>query len=286
LIANPELHLPLNKEVKFNLRAIDVNHQFAVPQFRVKMDMVPGMVTSFWLKTTRTGSFDALCEQLCGIAHFAMRGRVVVEEEADFNAWLAKQPTFTQTQNAVAGNADVGKAQYTVCAACHGDQAQGNRDLNAPKLSGQAAWYLIRQLNSFKHGLRGGENDTIYAKQMAPMAMTLPDDAAVKNVVAYITSLPDSRPEHKVTGNPQKGKRLYENCASCHGVRGQGIWATNAPRLSNMDDWYLKRQLESFRDGARGTHRQDFYGSQMAGMAKPLKDEDAIDNLIDYLHDL
>lgn len=286
LIASPELHLPLDKEVKFKLRAIDVNHQYAVPQFRVKMDMVPGMITSFWVKPTRTGSFDALCEQLCGLAHFAMRGRVIVDTDADFNAWLAKQPTYAQTKAAVAGDANLGKAQYMVCAACHGDQAQGNRDVNAPKLSGQAPWYLIRQLEAFKHGLRGGENDTVEAKQMAPMAMTLPDEAAVKNVVAYITSLPEVRPEQTVTGNPQRGKAIYENCSSCHGKNGQGIWATNAPRLSNMSDWYLRRQLQSFRDGHRGVHRMDFYGSQMASMAKPLKSDETIDNIVDYLHNL
>jgi cytochrome c oxidase subunit 2 len=134
--------------------------------------------------------------------------------------------------------------------------------------------------------LRGGENDTDYGKQMAPMAMTLPDEAAVKNVVAYIASLPEIRPEQTVTGNPQKGKRVYENCSSCHGANGQGVWATNAPRLSNMSDWYLRRQLQNFRDGARGVHRQDFYGSQMAQMAKPLKNEETIDDIIDYLHNL
>src|SRR5262245_54731300 len=89
LIANPELHLPMGKPVKRLLRAKDVNHQFAVPQFRVKMDMVPGMVTHFWLTPTRTGTFDALCEQLCGIGHFAMRGRVVVDEQPAFDSWLA-----------------------------------------------------------------------------------------------------------------------------------------------------------------------------------------------------
>ena len=47
------------------------------------MDMVPGMVTYFWFTPTRTGKFDVLCEELCGIAHFAMRGRVVVDEEDD-----------------------------------------------------------------------------------------------------------------------------------------------------------------------------------------------------------
>src|SRR5262249_39198926 len=96
LVSNPELHLPLNKPVKMLLRAKDVNLQFAVPQFRVRMDMVPGMVTSFWFTPTRTGRFDVLCEQLCGMAHFAMRGRVVVDDEGAFQQWLAAQPTYAQ----------------------------------------------------------------------------------------------------------------------------------------------------------------------------------------------
>ena len=94
LVASPQLHLPIDKPVKLLLRAQDVNHQFAVPQFRVKMDMVPGMVTYFWLTPTRLGEFDALCEQLCGLAHFIMRGRVVVTEQDKFDEWFAAQPTF------------------------------------------------------------------------------------------------------------------------------------------------------------------------------------------------
>jgi cytochrome c oxidase subunit 2 len=98
LIASPELHLPLGKPVKVLLRSRDVSHQFAVPQFRVKMDMVPGMVTYFWFTPTRTGSFNVLCEQLCGLAHFAMRGRVVVDEQPAYDAWLAQQPSFASTR--------------------------------------------------------------------------------------------------------------------------------------------------------------------------------------------
>jgi len=286
LIASPELHLPLDKEVKMALRSIDVLHQFAVPQFRVKMDMVPGMITSFWFKPTRVGSFDALCEQLCGVAHFAMRGRVVVEAEGEYQTWLAKQPTFAQTQAESAGDVALGQAQYAVCSACHGAQAQGNRELNAPKLSGQASWYLIRQLQAYKQGIRGGSDQDVYGQQMMPMAQTLVDDAAIKNVVAYIASLPEIRPEPTVSGNPKKGKALYDNCVSCHGAAGQGIWSTNAPRLSNMSDWYLKRQLQNFQQDIRGAHRQDFYGSQMRSMAKPFVDPAAIDDLVDYLHAL
>ena len=84
LIAGNELHIPVDQPVKFLLRAKDVLHNFTVPQFRVKMDLVPGMVTWQWLTPTRTGTFDVLCEELCGIGHHTMRGRVVVEEEEKF----------------------------------------------------------------------------------------------------------------------------------------------------------------------------------------------------------
>src|ERR1044072_5289909 len=142
LVTSPEVHLPLGKDVKFLLRAKDVNHQFAVPQFRVKMDMVPGMITHFWLTPTRTGEFDALSEQLCGVAHFAMRGRVVVEEESKYQDWLGTQPTFARTAAVAKGDSAAGQAMFAPCTACHGDQGQGNKELGAPKLAGQAGWYL------------------------------------------------------------------------------------------------------------------------------------------------
>ncbi len=97
LIEDSELHLPLDKPVKVLLRSIDVLHDFYVPQFRAKMDMVPGQVTYFWFTPTRTGTFDVLCFELCGVGHYAMRGSVVVEKESAFQAWLEEQPTFAQS---------------------------------------------------------------------------------------------------------------------------------------------------------------------------------------------
>ena len=91
-----DLHLPLDKPVKVLLRALDVLHDFYVPQFRAKMDMVPGMVTYFWFTPTRTGTFEILCAELCGIGHYAMRGYVVVEEEGPYQAWLEEQSTFAE----------------------------------------------------------------------------------------------------------------------------------------------------------------------------------------------
>lgn len=91
-----DLHLPIGKPVKMLLRSTDVLHDFYVPEFRAKMDMSPGMVTYFWFTPTRTGSFQILCAELCGVGHYMMRGRVVIDEGGEYLAWLQEQQTFAQ----------------------------------------------------------------------------------------------------------------------------------------------------------------------------------------------
>ena len=94
LVDDNELHLQINKPVKFELRSLDVLHNFYVPQFRGKMDIVPGMITYYWIEPTRTGDFEILCAEYCGTGHYAMRGRVFVDEKNDYDNWMAKQITF------------------------------------------------------------------------------------------------------------------------------------------------------------------------------------------------
>ena len=105
LVEDSELHIPIDKPLKVLLRSKDVLHDFYVPQFRAKMDIVPGMITYFWFTPTRTGNFDLLCFELCGVGHHDMRGIVVVESESEFQAWLREQPTFAQSM-ARAGTED------------------------------------------------------------------------------------------------------------------------------------------------------------------------------------
>ncbi|UVK46558.1 cytochrome c oxidase subunit II [Mesorhizobium sp. AR07] len=96
VVVAADLHLPVGKPVKMVLRSIDVIHDFYVPEFRAKMDMVPGMITYFWFTPTRTGTFEILCSQLCGVGHAFMRGVVKVDTEQDYLAWLQQQSTFAQ----------------------------------------------------------------------------------------------------------------------------------------------------------------------------------------------
>ena len=286
LVYDAEAHIPIDRPVKWLLRSKDVLHNFTVTEFRVKMDLVPGMQTFQWLTPTRTGRFEVLCEELCGIGHFAMRGAVVVDEQDDFDAWLDAQPTFAELNARPAGNATVGAGQYAVCAACHGQQGEGLAALNAPKLAGQSAWYMRKQINNYKSGARGAHPDDTYGQQMAPMAATLVNDAAIDNVVAHIQTFPDEPAPATVEGDVARGSELYRTCAYCHGAEGAGVQAMNAPRLAGMTDWYIARQLHNFKDGIRGAHRSDYYGFQMGFMARILQDERAINDLVAYINTL
>ncbi len=96
IVQDADLHLQLNANVEFLLRSIDVLHNFYVPEFRAKMDMVPGLVTYYWITPTKIGEYEILCAELCGIGHYVMFGKVVVEEEKDYSNWLAQQMSFEQ----------------------------------------------------------------------------------------------------------------------------------------------------------------------------------------------
>jgi cytochrome c oxidase subunit II len=285
LVATPELHLPLDKPVKILLRSKDVLHNFTVPQFRVKMDMVPGMITNLWLTPTKAGAYEILCEELCGLGHFAMRGRVVVDEADAYRSWLADQPTYAAIAAHPAADVTAGRAAFATCTACHGASAEGNQSLHAPKLAGQAGWYLTRQLRNFKHGIRGGAPGDEIASQMKAMSTPL-DATTIDNVVAYIVTLPDKRAHTTIKGDAARGASRYTTCAYCHGSAGQGSWSTNAPRLAGMSDWYMARQLQQFRQGHRGRHPQDFNGAQMATMSGVVADGEATDDLLAYINTL
>jgi cytochrome c oxidase subunit 2 len=286
IVYNPEAHIPIDRPVKFLLRSKDVLHNFTVAQFRVKMDLVPGMNTYMWLTPTKPGRYELLCEELCGVGHFAMRGAVVVDAQDDFDTWLAQQPTFAAHNAKPAGNAAVGAAQYAVCAACHGPQGQGVAAMNAPKIAGQSDWYLKRQIMSYKDGLRGTHEQDTFGQQMIGMVATLANEAAVDNVVAHISTLPDNPPETSIEGDVAHGEKLYTVCAYCHGSDGMGREALNAPRLAGSSDWYIARQLENFRDGVRGAHQKDYYGYQMGLLGQTLQDEQAINDVVAYINSL
>lgn len=104
LVQNGPLHLLINRPVKVLLRSTDVLHNFYIPQFRAKMDILPGSVTYYWFEPTRLGEFEVLCAEFCGTGHYAMKGKVIVDKKINYNTWLAQQTTYVQSLAKVNAN--------------------------------------------------------------------------------------------------------------------------------------------------------------------------------------
>lgn len=84
------LHLPVNRQAVLQLSSKDVIHSLGIPAMRIKQDVIPGSYASVWFEPTAIGTYDIACSQLCGLAHYRMRGVLTVESEADFARYLAE----------------------------------------------------------------------------------------------------------------------------------------------------------------------------------------------------
>ena len=178
-----------------------------------------------------------------------------------------------------------GAKLFAPCVACHGNKGEGNPALNAPAIAGQDAAYLERQLRNFRSDRRGTHKSDVLGSQMRAFATGLADDATIVKIASFIASLPKTVSAAPARGNLHNGNNLYQgNCGACHGGKAEGNPALKSPRLAGLDAAYLKRQFALFRDGTRGTHPQDIPGRQMAMMAKTLKTERDLDDVIAFIH--
>lgn len=123
-----------------------------------------------------------------GLAMQPMAAKLTDESIADIVDWVGSWP-YVPAEITIAGNTNIGRTLYQPCAACHGEQAQGNAALGAPALAGQNDWYLVTQLKNFKAGFRGSHPEDTQGAQMSVMARALADDTAINNVVSYINTL-------------------------------------------------------------------------------------------------
>jgi cytochrome c oxidase subunit 2 len=117
-----ELHVPAGRKVLLTMTSEDVIHDFFVPAFRVKQDVLPGRYTRLWFQATKPGRYRLFCAEYCGTQHSGMIGWVHVMEPADFQAWLSGRPAGTSMASA-------GGALFTqlACVTCHrpGAEARG-----------------------------------------------------------------------------------------------------------------------------------------------------------------
>lgn len=171
------------------------------------------------------------------------------------------------------------------CTVCHGIQMMGNPIIQAPRLSGMEEWYIKRQLESFKKGVRGTHEDDVLGWEMQPMAAAL-SDKQIDEAAAFVVASRSEPSPITVTGDVAKGKAHYVSCAACHGANAEGNEALGSPALVIPNDWYLVTQLNNFKSGIRGSHSGDIYGMQMRAAAQLLADDEAIRDVVSYISTL
>lgn len=166
-IKSTELYLPIDKPVRFFVKSPDVLHDFWVPAFRMKIDAVPGITTSYRITPRRKGAYPVVCAELCGLGHSLMRSRATVVSPTQFAAWIDKQKAPAQT--AAGGKPDPkvlftdGNGTAQGCAACHtladaGAQGQTGPDLDKV-LKGDSADKIREQIVNPSKELAPGFQD-------------------------------------------------------------------------------------------------------------------------------
>ena len=123
-----ELHVPVGQKIKLTMTTEDVLHDFSVPAFRTKFDVVPGRYTYIWFEATKPGKYHLFCAEYCGLNHSGMGGYVYVMEQRDFDNWLSGN---VSGMTPVASGQDLFQNKLG-CASCHQDNDQGR----GPTLTG------------------------------------------------------------------------------------------------------------------------------------------------------
>ena len=190
-----ELHVPVRQAVKLMMTSEDVIHDFFLPAFRLKQDVLPGRYTSLWFEATKSGVYPLYCAEYCGTQHSGMIGRVVVLEPADFEKWLSGGATGMSM-------AELGESlfQRFGCAACH--RATGTSQ--GPSLAGlfgksvqlQQGITVTADENYIRESIVDPRAKIVAGYQpIMPTFKGLVSEEAILQIIAYIKSL--SAPERK-----------------------------------------------------------------------------------------
>ena len=121
------------------------------------------------------------------------------------------------------------------CTTCHGTDGKGNEAVEAPRLAGMEGWYLRRQLENFRVGIRGVHLMDRAGIAMRPMANLT--DESMTDIVEWVGGWEDTPAEATIEGDVDAGQALYGTCATCHGIDAKGNVSLGAPALAGQNDW-------------------------------------------------
>jgi len=211
------LYVPLDRAVRLDMTSVDVIHSFFVPAFRIKIDTVPGMQTYAWFQAQKTGSYDILCAEYCGLRHANMLSTVEVMEPGDFAKWY---------EGASEGDAAaLGLLDSYGCTGCH--SLDGTEDA-APTLMG--IYGKERMVTD-----AGGTHKVIADEPYLRKSILEPDAEVVQGfegMPSYKEEMPQKDLDviiNYLTGGARRdldrGRQLMESegCLSCHSTDGSEI---------------------------------------------------------------
>jgi cytochrome c oxidase subunit 2 len=135
-----ELHVPVGRKIKLIMTSEDTIHDFFIPAFRIKADVLPGRYTTQWFEATKAGTYHLFCAEYCGMNHSGMIGSVIVMQPTDFDNWLSGNAS--QQSPAVAGQQ---LFQSLGCVSCHGANGEGGRGPALAGLFGQKVFLTNNQ---------------------------------------------------------------------------------------------------------------------------------------------
>jgi len=188
-----ELHVPVGRDVKLIMTSQDVIHSFFIPAFRIKQDVLPGRYTVEWFRATKPGVYHLFCAEYCGTQHSGMVGDIVVQEPAQYEAWMNGGSTGPLSASGAKVFSELG------CATCHHNDAQG-RGPNLQGVFGKPVQLADgRTVTADENYLREcildpGARRVKGFQPIMPTFQGLVSEEQVNALVAYIKSISAARP--------------------------------------------------------------------------------------------
>jgi len=196
-----EMHVPINRNVRITLGSEDVIHDYYIPAFRVKMDAVPGKLTTMWFRATKPGTYQIFCAEYCGTQHSGMIGHVIAMEEHDYEAWLAGGRSTGTT----AGNGET-LFLNLACATCHKSDTSGR----GPVLAGlfgstvelQDGRRVVADENYLRESIMNPMAKIVRGYQpLMPTFQGTVSEEDLLQLIAYIKTLQASEPAQATSGS-------------------------------------------------------------------------------------
>lgn len=192
-----ELHVPIGRPIRVTLGSEDVIHDFSIPAFRVKMDAVPGKLTTMWFEANQLGTFHIFCAQYCGTKHSGMIGEVIVMTPQDYEAWLAGgRSTGTAAQNGERLFSDL------ACITCHKPDSSGR----GPSLLGVYGSQVkladgrtvLADENYLRESIMNSQAKVVQGYQgIMPTFQGMVTEENLIQLIAYLKTLKPAAPEAK-----------------------------------------------------------------------------------------